>query len=320
MPEGLQLSVVAKPLGEPGVFEMGLLTNNVKDCALIFEGGGMRNSYSAAVANVLLENGIFFDAVYGLSAGASNAINYVSRDARRAVAVFTEHTDDIPFRRPLSFAMQGGIMGPFFVGKYVPLARRTPFDFATFEANPAQVTLEGVERRSGETAYWTREDFKSEEELRLRVQATTSFPIILPPTYVRGVDGAPGGHFYDGSFGEGGGIMLPRARRDGFEKYFVVCTQPRGYRKPARRNRAYDVFFWRWPKMRALCGSWAARYNEQLDALGRLEQEGRACVFYSGDQVVINSELNRRLLKENYARGYQQAQHEVEGWLKFLGL
>lgn len=56
------------------------LHSNVLHTALIFEGGGMRASYTAAVAVALLEAGIHIDWVAGISAGASNTANYISRD------------------------------------------------------------------------------------------------------------------------------------------------------------------------------------------------------------------------------------------------
>lgn len=33
------------------------LTNNITDCALVFEGGGYRAAYTAAIANALLREG-----------------------------------------------------------------------------------------------------------------------------------------------------------------------------------------------------------------------------------------------------------------------
>ena len=67
---------------------MEALRNNVFDCALVFEGGGYRAAYTCAFANVLLEQGIYFDYVCGLSAGASNSVNYLSRDRRRVREAF----------------------------------------------------------------------------------------------------------------------------------------------------------------------------------------------------------------------------------------
>lgn len=46
------------------------LAPNVLDTALVFEGGGMRNAYTAAVVAELLAQGIHFGHVSGISAGS----------------------------------------------------------------------------------------------------------------------------------------------------------------------------------------------------------------------------------------------------------
>ena len=45
------------------------ITRRVDDVALVFESGGMRGSYTAALVQVLLEAGLFFPWVGGISAG-----------------------------------------------------------------------------------------------------------------------------------------------------------------------------------------------------------------------------------------------------------
>ena len=61
--------------------EHPIVQPNVTDCALAFEGGGYRGSFSAGFANVLLAARISFPYACGVSAGASNAVNYASRTA-----------------------------------------------------------------------------------------------------------------------------------------------------------------------------------------------------------------------------------------------
>ncbi|MCL1798711.1 MAG: patatin-like phospholipase family protein [Eggerthellaceae bacterium] len=293
------------------------LSNNVKDVALIFEGGGLRNSYSSALVNVLLENGIYFDAVYGLSAGASNAINYLSRDAERSRLTFTEHADDLPFRKSQLFLLENNILASPSIQHYGPAESKAPFDFESFQANPAQLTFEGIDRNTGKTVYWTQRDFTTEEKLMERVQATLSYPIVMPPMRLVGdTDGA----YYDGGPGEGGGIMLPRAQKDGFSKFFVVCTQHKGFRKRVGHRRLFEAFFWRRPQMREAVSTWAQRYNEQLDRLAELERAGAACVFYAHDQSAIRREVNMVKLKNNFEIGCRQARSEVGKWVDFLGL
>ena len=51
------------------------LTPNVRDCALAFEGGGYRETFSAGIATVLMDVGIRFGYVCGISAGSSNTVD-----------------------------------------------------------------------------------------------------------------------------------------------------------------------------------------------------------------------------------------------------
>lgn len=289
------------------------MESTVHDVALVFEGGGMRNSYSAGALTVMLENGLYFDDVYGLSAGATNAIDYVSRDVRRAQASFTATLDGLSFRWWVEpFVDADGFGSILHGGVQVPAGKRLPFDFAAFQNNPAQVTLQAIDRDTGETAFFTREDFPTRQALMTRVRASTSYPIVLPPTWV------DGHALYDGGIGVGGGIMVPRAMDDGLRRFFVVCTRPRGFRRPERPNRLYDAFFWRRPRMRAALDTWSRRYNAELDRLERLEAEGRAYVFYAEDQGVENTERDVAKLTENFHRGRRQAQTELGAWRCFL--
>ena len=60
--------------------------NNVSDCALVLEGGGYRGAFTAGIISVLLEEGIQFPYACGLSAGASNVVNYVAGNQKRIPA------------------------------------------------------------------------------------------------------------------------------------------------------------------------------------------------------------------------------------------
>ena len=163
------------------------MESTVHDVALVFEGGGMRNSYSAGALTVMLENGLYFDDVYGLSAGATNAIDYVSRDVRRAQASFTATLDGLSFRWWVEpFVDADGFGSILHGGVQVPAGKRLPFDFAACQNNPAQVTLQAIDRDTGETAFFAREDFPTRQALMTRVRASTSYPIVLPPTWVDG--------------------------------------------------------------------------------------------------------------------------------------
>ncbi|MDO5676792.1 MAG: patatin-like phospholipase family protein, partial [Propionibacteriaceae bacterium] len=76
---------------------MSDLTTNAPDTALIFEGGGMRASFSSGVLAVLLENGLHLGWVGGISAGSSCLANYASRDVARAERAFVDFAAEPEF-------------------------------------------------------------------------------------------------------------------------------------------------------------------------------------------------------------------------------
>ena len=290
-----------------------MLKNNIQDIALVFEGGGMRASYSSAVVNMFLENGIFFDNVYGVSAGSSCAVNYLSRDTWRTKASFTDLADDPQFGGVRSFVSHNGIFNARYIYQDAGKPEGClPFDFKTFVRNPAKLTISGFNRDTGDTLYWTRNALGSLDDLMIRVRASSSLPLAMPAPKV-------GSQWcYDGGLGEGSGIMIPRAKRDGFERYFVVCTRPKGYRKTDKRNAFINACFWRRPHVRRALAIRAKQYNEQLDELVRLEKTGQAYVFYAQEQGVGSGERDVDLLRANYERAYAQSQQEIETWLAFL--
>lgn len=51
---------------------------NTRKQGLVLEGGAMRGLFTAGVMDVLMENGIVFDGIVGVSAGAAFGCNYKS--------------------------------------------------------------------------------------------------------------------------------------------------------------------------------------------------------------------------------------------------
>ena len=292
------------------------LSSNIFDCALIFEGGGMRASYSAAVVNKLLEQGVYFDHVYGVSAGASNTVNYLSRDLYRAFESFTTFVLDPDFGGALSFIKRQGVFNAQHIYMEAGLQDGTlPFDYETFSANPATCTICALERDTGKPRNFTKErDMASLEGLMQCVRASSTLPVAMPPIQV------DGRVLYDGGLGEGNGLMIPQAARDGFSKYFIVRTRPKGFRKPLVPNKAVLAFYARYPHMHQALLDWGPGYNAMCDLAERLEEEGRAYVVYAEDQLCENSTTDLDMLLENYERGVRQADRDFPKWQEFLGL
>ena len=61
---------------------------------LVLEGGAMRGLFSAGVMDVMMENGIRFDGIIGVSAGAAFGVNYKSEQMGRALRYNTRYCHD----------------------------------------------------------------------------------------------------------------------------------------------------------------------------------------------------------------------------------
>ena len=63
-------------------------------CGLVLEGGGVRGAYTAGVLDVLAREKLNFTTVYGISAGACNALSFVSGQIGRNREIFARFIQD----------------------------------------------------------------------------------------------------------------------------------------------------------------------------------------------------------------------------------
>ncbi len=294
---------------------MEALTNNVFDCALVFEGGGYRAAYTCAFANVLLEQGIYFDYVCGLSAGASNSVNYLSRDRKRVREAFMT---DGPARRLVGLRSLLRGHGYFDADALYEGALRDGtlrFDWDTFQANPARLRIQAFERDTGRTVRFGREDMTDPLRMIGLIRASSTLPGMMKPLEV------DGRVLMDGGLGTGAGIPVGMAEEDGFERILFVATRPRGYRKKepgARDAQMFKAVARDYPYLRkALLSRWE-RYNAALDHVEELAEKGQALVIYPDEMPVENATVNPRRLRAAYEAGHAQYLREMPRVREFL--
>ena len=291
------------------------IESNVFDCALVFEGGGYRASYTCAFANVLLEQGIYFDYVCGLSAGASNSVNYLSRDRGRVRNSFMVRGRIRDFVGLRSLLRGHGYFDAGGLYEGAVQDGTLPFDWATFSANPAHIKVQAFERDTGRTVRFGREDMTDVVRMADLVRASSTLPGMMEPLEV------DGRVLYDGGLGTGAGIPVCMAEEDGFERFVFVATRPRGYRKsePSRRDRAlYASVAKDYPYLKnALLTRWE-RYNAELDRVEALAEEGRALILYPDEMPVESGTVSPRRLEASYEAGHAQYLRELPRVREFL--
>lgn len=292
------------------------LHSNVTDTALLFEGGGMRASYTSAMVVALLEAGIHLDFVAGISAGSSNSANYLARDPWRARHSFVDFAADPKFGDWKTFLRGDGLFNARYIYEETGLPDQAlPFPWDRFQANPAHLRLGAFDAESGEPVWWGRDDVRQMADLMVRVRASSTMPVLMPPVQLDGRT------YVDGALGPDGGIPLSAAEDAGFEKFLVVLTRERGYVKdPERFPRFYLRHFRRHPAIaQALITRWQ-RYNATRERLFDLERRGRAYLFVPETMPVANGEKDVARLAASHELGLTQARRELPAIREFLGL
>ncbi|MDR2620586.1 MAG: patatin family protein [Propionibacteriaceae bacterium] len=291
-----------------------LLESNIKDVALVFEGGSMRVSYTAPVVAALVEHELWFDYVAGISAGASNAVNYLSRDARRAKKCFVEFGADPNFGSWFTWLQGKGRFNAEYVYEHTCGANEVlPFDFETFAANPAQLRIGTFDVAAGTEVWWSEADCRTQRDLMVRVRSSSSMPLLMPPTFI------DGRMYYDGACGANAGIPLGVAQADGFERFFIVLSQPRDYKKiPDAPALLIKTLLRKHPALVDGLLERTARYENIRAEIAALEAAGKAYVFYPDRIPYPDATQNVKQLKANYAAGESQIARELPSLLAWL--
>jgi predicted patatin/cPLA2 family phospholipase len=273
-----------------------VLDKGLIDKGLILEGGGMRGVYTAGVLDCLLDKGLHFKYIYGVSAGACHACSYVSRQRGRAAGTVFNFLSDRRYGGFRNLLMTGDYFGAQFVYSDVP-DRLLPFDYDAFKASEQTLYATVTNVYSGEAEYRVLSDLKRDMDW---LRASASLPLLS--RFV-----SPGGGKYlDGGVADS--VPLAKSIADGHAENLVVLTRHRGY---AKRPSKSKLLRWRYGKYPAFVRAAERRhlkYNEALELAETERAAGRALVIQPEAEVKIGRlEKNEAKLRALYDAGYSDA-------------
>ncbi|MCI1245392.1 MAG: patatin family protein [Bacilli bacterium] len=238
--------------------------------ALVIQGGGTRGAYASGVLDVLMERGIWADAVYGTSAGALCGVGYVSRDMGRSDRMFVGMNGELRFVKPLNLLLKGSAID--FDDMFFGLSRRQlPFDADTFFSSKTEFYVCATSCESGEAVYFSKLD----PEFWDGLAASASLPLATKPRLVRGRPYLDGGIVVP--------VALPKALEDGAKKVIVVLTREKGYRKKplsSLRKRIANLMYGRYHRFMRAYRQSNVIYNKEMDRVDRFVEEGKAFAIY----------------------------------------
>lgn len=282
--------------------------------ALVYEGGGMRNAYTAAVVDRLVFNNVSFGWVGGISAGATHTANFLSGDRIRARKSFVEFGADPRTGGVKSLVRGTGYFNAEYIYETVGAPEADlPFDWEAFHANPTPFRIGSTRADTGETVYWGREDIQTMPDLMRRVRCSSTLPGLMPVPVVDGVE------YVDGALGRSGGLAVDAAIDDGFEKFLIIRTRPRGFRRtPPRSPQLIKRMLRKRPAVAEAMLTRHERYNKSCELIDELEKSGQAKVFYPQNMNISNMERNFNKLKLAFDFGLQETNQAWDEWMEFL--
>jgi len=234
---------------------------------LVLEGGAMRGMYTAGVLDVFMENGISFDGVIGVSAGAIAGCSFVSGQRERTVRYNKKYCRDKRMMSFYSLLTTGDLVGTKFSYHDIP-ERLDPFDNEAFKAAAAHFYVTCTNLETGEPEYIHLTDMQAQIDY---LRASASMP------YVSHTVELEGKKLLDGGCSDS--IPVRKFLEMGYEKIVVVLTRPADYRKAPEKTSLAQLFYRKYPNFVQTLQNRAANYNRQVEDVQALEQVGKIFVI-----------------------------------------
>ena len=266
--------------------------------ALVLEGGGMRGVFTSGVLDWMIDHGVTFPYLVGVSAGSSNALSYASHQRGRGKYIFADLQAERHYLGMRNLWRHRSIMDMDLLYHELPESL-WPYDYAAYRDNPMRVESVATDCLTGNAVYL--EEKEDSERIIDIVRASSSLPFICP---IARVDGRP---MLDGGIADS--IPLERALSQGYDHAVVVLTRDRGYRKKEKPTRIPPFVYARYPNLREALRTRGARYNAQVALVEQLEREGRITVIRPDHPVdVARIETNMDKMNALYQHGFEVAE------------
>lgn len=267
------------------------------------EGGALRGLFTAGILDVLMENGVRFDGLVGVSAGAAFGCNYKSGQAGRVIRYNKRFAHEWRYCSWRSWIATGDLFGGEFCYHKMP-DELDVFDKETFDSNPMEYYAVCTDVETGEAVY--KRLMKCSPETYEYIRASASMPMVSRIVEIGG------SKLLDGGVTDS--IPLRFFQEQGYERNLVILTQPADYQK--RHNRLMPILrLWlhRYPKMIEALDRRHEMYNRQLEYVREEERKGNTYVIRPPQKLVIGHISH----DENEMQGvYQMGRRVGEGRLK----
>lgn len=284
--------------------------DKMKKSSLILEGGGMRGMYTSGVLDAFMENNLYINNIYAVSAGCYNALSYLSKQKGRSFRVNTSYLNDKRYINVKRMITGKSAINTEFIFNDV-FKELDVFDYDVFRKSVGEFYAVSTNCVTGEAHYALIKNLDDDVEY---VKASAALPLF---TKIVKVDDLK---LIDGGISDS--IPIMKAIEDGFVNNVIILTRPKGF--ILEDNKLMKFMKIRYKKYPNLLKAMVGRkdvYNETLKKIEKLEEEGKVIVIRPKEELnIANLEKDMDKIEKIYKMGYEDGKAYVSKIKKFIGV
>lgn len=278
--------------------------------AIVLEGGSLRCMFSAGALDIMMEEQIAYDGLFGVSAGALSGVNYVSGQIGRTAQVNLSYVNDKRYMGLRNLVLHRSIFNfDFLFGEICDSL--VPLDRAAFHSSPCAYTAVATNCLTGEPVYREK---STAGDIYAAIRASASMPLVSPMVNVDGIPCLDGGISV--------AIPYEKALEEGYEKIVIITTREHGFRKhmvSKTMARLYSRSYRRDPQLVRCLLDIPRMYAKEMDEIDRLEAQGRVFVIRPPKPVTVSrTEKDLEKLAALYEEGKETCREILPALKSYL--
>ena len=283
----------------------------IKKATLVLEGGATRGIFTSGALDYLMERDLYFSDAIGVSAGACNAADYVSRQPGRTRDCMIPTDKEGKYYYGIrDFVKEKSLMNMYLIFDKYP-KELLPFDFETYFNSEINCQIVTTNCLTGKAEYMT-EDSDNDRLMKL-CRASSSMPLLTP---IVNIDNVP---YLDGGLADS--VPIRRAQQMENEKIVVILTKNQGYRKSVlspTMQRVYKRAYKSYPNLIRTIFRRSFEYNKTMNYLDQLEKRGEIFILRPQVKPVSRLERNKETLHAFYEHGYKYTERKFDDLMEYL--
>lgn len=242
--------------------------------SLVLEGGGMRGAYTAGCLSWLIDEGINFDAAYGISTGAIHLSTFLFRNKEWLFDTSTRIIANKKYVGPSAILKAHELVD--YDSMFKEFENCHGFDITKLKTDTkAKIGL--YDLNVGETVYLPVSDFDNDF-----LKAACSLPLLGKVTKRNGHE------YLDGGITKM--IPIEESIKDGYNKHLIITTKPIDYVRKKANPLVVKLMKLAYPKCANISEDYKIRhinYKKQIDIINDLVNKGDALYRYPTGEVNV---------------------------------